>query len=157
MTLTLPVTNLANLMILFVGCSMAFILHEYGHALVAKMYGLKAVVNLKPPRRFSPKTSEGLEVMCISSVEITGETTPKHEVLIAASGIATNLVQAAFALLGRSSFPSLEVLTILNMGLATINLIPLTTSDGRNIYERSKHVWVFLLSLNLFLWLITLY
>ncbi|MFQ6074979.1 MAG: hypothetical protein ACE5Z5_02430 [Candidatus Bathyarchaeia archaeon] len=145
-----------NIVTLFVGCALAFILHEYGHVFAARMHGMRAEAKLRAYRRFDAQDARRIlrKKMYISVVEIGGKTTPEREGRIASAGIAINLLQAAIALPWGSYLPSLRAIFALNLGLALINLIPFSMSDGKRTYDWSKPVWGLLLLLDILFWLV---
>lgn len=156
MKVTFTMEPVINLVILIVGCALAFLLHEYGHVLAARMYGMRAEVKLRAYRRFDAQDLRGIQrkKMYLSSVEVLGKATPEHKGHIASAGIAMNLLQAAIALPFDYHHPSLKAVVVLNLGLALINLMPFPTSDGRRTYVWNRWVWGLLLLLDILLWLL---
>jgi len=120
-------TGLAALLgvVFLLGVFGSVLLHEFGHALVARHYGIRT-------RRIVLWPIGGV-------AQLEGEpSTPKHELHIALAGPGVNFVLAAALyvlvnLIGLPSYGLLGSLIIANLTLGVFNLIPAFPMDGGRV------------------------
>ena len=109
-------------LLFLVGVFASVLLHELGHALAARRYGIRTL---------------GITLLPIGGLaQLEGEPrTPKQELVIALAGPAVNFVLAAalfvvVSIAGLPSFGLLGSLLVANLSLGLFNLIPAFPMDG---------------------------
>ncbi len=136
------------------GFSLAFLLHEAGHALVARKLGLKTAVKLQSLFKFDPNTYNRWRRIYVSSVEVGGGMTRKQIGQVTAAGPVINIIQAAATLPWVSTLPVMKALVILNLAIVSLNILPISTVDGWHVLAWSKKVWSAILVLDVLLWVV---
>ncbi len=121
------------------GASLAFLVHELAHKLMATYLGSAAEFKLEPIGVAITAISAlaGLPVIVPGAVNITSFVTEKETIgKIALIGPMTNIAMALIARLF-----SWSELVWLNVLFAFVNLLPFFILDGRKIFRWSRLVW----------------
>jgi len=121
------------------GASLAFLVHELAHKLMATYLGSASEFKLEPIGVAVTAISAlaGLPVIVPGAVNITSYVTEKETVgKIALIGPMTNITMALIARVF-----SLNYLVSLNVLFAFVNLLPVFILDGKKIYRWSRLVW----------------
>ena len=125
--------------------TLAFILHELAHKLMAQHYGLWSEFRLNPfgallslLTLFSPIKIIAPGAVVIFGSRGTGEKWGK----IALAGPLVNIIQLVVFTILSPFYPVLGYAAFLNAELAVFNLLPFSVLDGRKVFNWNKRVWV---------------
>ena len=169
-TLAFSMFNIGSFPVIFVAVGLAFILHELGHRVVARLYGAHAVYRAWTTGLFLAvvmafMTAGRFIFAAPGAVYIYGKNLSKKESgIVALAGPFVNLILAAFFLfLGAGTFvlgygiSSLaEYGFIINVWLGMFNMLPVPPLDGSKVARWSPTAWAAMLVLfiMLFFWTI---
>lgn len=140
--------------------SLAFILHEFAHKILAQKYWLWSEFRLDP---FGTLISlftalMPFKIVAPGSVLIIGSgITKKSMGKIALVGPLTNVLLVIVSLSLSNLSPFFLLAALLNADLAVFNLIPVSVLDGRKVYAWNKKIWVSVFGSALLLWILVRY
>lgn len=148
--------------IAFLGIVTAFFIHELSHKFVAQKCGLWSEFRMYPQGLIVSVIVAfftGLVFAVPGAVMFRGETKPSETGRIAAAGAGANLVIAVVTyvlyhfIFSQMGFWGTLVgfICLVNLLLATFNLIPFGPLDGRKVLQWSELVWFVLFSVSVLL------
>ncbi|MBN1861931.1 MAG: hypothetical protein JW840_10800 [Candidatus Thermoplasmatota archaeon] len=143
--------------IAFLGIVSAFVVHELSHKFIAQKYGLWSEFRMYPRGLLLSVIVAfftGLVFAAPGAVMFRGDAKPSEAGKIAAAGATSNLTIAVITyLLYHFLFFSMEFwgtligfVCLVNLLLATFNLLPLGPLDGRKVLLWNEMVWFILFS-----------
>lgn len=145
--------------IAFLGIVSAFVVHELSHKFVAQKYGLWSEFRMYPRGLLLSVIVAfftGLVFAAPGAVMFRGDAKPSEAGKIAAAGATMNLVIAVitYVLYHFLFYPNeywgtlVGFVCLVNLLLATFNLLPLGPLDGRKVLVWNEMVWFILFSIS---------
>jgi len=148
--------------IAFLGIVTAFFIHELSHKFVAQKCGLWSEFRMYPRGLLVSVVVAfftGLVFATPGAVMFRGDTKPSETGRIAAAGVSANLVIAVFTyvlyhfIFSQMGFwgTLIGFICLVNLLLATFNLLPFGPLDGRKVLQWSELAWFVLFSVSVLL------
>ncbi|MEM0340535.1 MAG: hypothetical protein QXN05_03155 [Acidilobaceae archaeon] len=144
-----------------IGVLLGFIVHEFMHRNVARLYGLSSEFVAHIPGLVITAVSALLPIRILTPgyVRVYGHSSRKGYAFSIAAGPLSNIIIALLGVLVSQSlnYP-LRVIAIevaeVNLWLAFFNLLPIPPLDGYKLASLDLRLWLSLLMLLVFIWLL---